>query len=118
MIPYAQLRPGPGFLPGRAAAYFVQRCITQPAMRRLIASALAAGVRSRHGVLATRKEPELQGAVSELERDGIAMLPNLFSASELADVLAFFQNRPVAAPGGGYVALEELPVDAAMAAYD
>jgi hypothetical protein len=100
MIPYARLRPGRGFVPGHAAAYYAQRCVTHPTVRRCIASVLAAGVRSRHATLATRREPDLQDALDGLERDGIAMLPNLFSASELTDVVAFFANQPLAAPGG------------------
>ena len=78
---------------------------------------LAAGVRSRHATLATRREPDLQDALGGLERDGIAMLPNLFSTSELADVVGFFLNQPVAAPGGGCVARDGLPAGATMAAY-
>lgn len=118
MIPYARLRPGRGFVPGHAAAYYVQRCVTHPTVRRCIASVLAAGVRSRHAPLATRREPDLQGALGGLERDGIAMLPELFSASELADVIAFFLDQPLAAPGGGHVAREALPAGATQAAYD
>ena len=117
MIPYAQLRFGRGFVPGHAAAYFVQRCVTHPTVRRCVASVLAAGVRSRHATLATRREPDLQDALGGLERDGIAMLPNLFSTSELADVVSFFLSQAVAAPGGGCVARDELPAGATMAAY-
>ena len=117
MIPYAQLRLGRGFVPGHAAAYFVQRCVTHPIVRRCVASVLAAGVRSRHATLATRREPDLQDALGGLERDGIAMLPNLFSTSELADVVGFFLNQAVAAPGGGCMARDELPAGATMAAY-
>ena len=117
MIPYAQLRFGRGFVPGHAAAYFVQRCVTHPTVRRCVASVLAAGVRSRHATLATRREPDLQDALGGLERDGIAMLPNLFSTSELADVVGFFLSQPVAAPGGGCVARDGLPAGATMAAY-
>jgi hypothetical protein len=117
MIPYAQLRFGRGFVPGHAAAYFVQRCVTHPTVRKCVASVLAAGVRSRHATLATRREPDLQDALGGLERDGIAMLPNLFATSELADVVGFFLNQPVAAPGGGCVARDGLPAGATMAAY-
>jgi hypothetical protein len=67
--------------------------------------------------LATRREPDLQDALGGLERDGIAMLPNLFATSELADVVGFFLNQPVAAPGGGCVARDGLPAGATMAAY-
>ena len=99
MIPYARLRFGRGFVPGHAAAYFVQRCVTHPTVRRCVASVLAASVRSRHATLATRREPDLQDALGRLERDGIAMLPNLFSTAELADVVGFFLSQPVI--GGG-----------------
>jgi hypothetical protein len=118
MIPYARLRPGRGFVPGHAAAYYVQRCITHPTVRRCVASVLAAGVRSRHATLATRREPDLQDGLGGLERDGIAMLPNLFSASELADVVSFFANQPLVAPGGRRVTREGLPPEATMGEYD
>ncbi len=117
MITYARLRPGPGFVPSHAAAYYAQRCITHLTVRRCIASVLAAGVRSRHATLATGREPDLQDALGGLERDGSAMLPNLFSASELADVVGFFVDQQVAAPGGGCVARDGLPAEVAMAAY-
>jgi hypothetical protein len=55
--------------------------------------------------------------LGELERDGIAMLPNLFSTSELADVVGFFLDQEVATPGGGCVTRDALPAGAAMAAY-
>ena len=111
------MRFGRGFVPGHAAAYFAQRCVTLPTVRRCVASVLAAGVRSRHATLATRREPDLQDALGDLERDGIAMLPNLFSTSELADVVGFFLSQSVAAPGGGCVARDGQPAGATMAAY-
>ena len=117
MIPYARLRFGRGFVPGHAAAYFVQRCVTHPTVRRCVASVLAASVRSRHATLATRREPDLQDALGRLERDGIAMLPNLFSTAELADVVSFFLSQPVAVPGGGCMPRDGLPAGATMAAY-
>lgn len=117
VITYARLRPGRGFAPGHAAAYYAQRFVTHLTARRCIASLLAAGVRSRHAPLATRQEPDLQDALSGLERDGIAMLPNLFSTSELADVVGFFLEQKVAVPGGGCVARDGLPAGSTMAAY-
>lgn len=117
MISYARLRPGRGFVPSHAAAYYAQRFITHLTARRCIASVLAAGVRSRHATLATRGEPDLQAVLGGLERDGIAMLPNLFSTSELIDVVGFFLQQRVAAPGGGCVARDGLPAGATMAAY-
>lgn len=53
-----------------------------------------------------------------LERDGIAMLPNLFSPSELADVVGFFMRQPVVAQKGSCVALDGLPAETTMAAYE
>jgi hypothetical protein len=68
--------------------------------------------------LATRQEPDLQDTLGGLERDGIATLPNLFSTSELADVVDFFLNQEVTAPGGGCMTRDELPAGVTMAAYD
>jgi hypothetical protein len=117
MISYAPLRPGPGFVPSHAVAYYAQRCITHPKIRRAIARLLAAGVRSRHATLATGHESDLRDLLGVLERDGIAMLPSLFSPSQLGDVAAFFMNQPVVAPKGNCVALDELPAGVAMASY-
>jgi hypothetical protein len=79
---------------------------------------LAAGVRFRHSTLATPREPDLQDALGNLERDGIAMLPDLFSASELEEVVSFFLDEKVILPGGGCVARDALPAEPTMAAYD
>lgn len=117
MISYAQLRPGRGFVPSRAAAYYAQRWVTHLALRRCIAGALAAGVRLRHPTLATRREPDLQEVLAELERSGISMLANLFSASELDDVVAFFLNEQVVTPGGR-MAPGAPSAGTTMAAYD
>lgn len=117
MISYAQLRPGPGFVPSRAAAYYAQRCAIYPTFRRRIAGLLAAAVRSRHATLATGREPDLQDALGKLEQDGIAMLPDLFSPSELSDIVDFFMNQEVMTPEGGCVARDGLPAQTAMAAY-
>jgi hypothetical protein len=68
--------------------------------------------------LASRREPDLLGALGDLERDGIAMLPNLFSASELDDVVAFFLDEQVTVPGGGRVSPDARPAELTMAAYD
>lgn len=118
MISYAALRPGPGFVPSHAAAYYAQRCVTHPAIRRCVARVLAAGVRVRHATLATWREPDLQDVVTALERDGIARLPDLFSPSELADVVGYFMRQPVTVQNGSRVALDRLPAGAAMAAYE
>ena len=118
MIPYARLKPGRGFVTGHAAAYYAQRCVTNPTARRLIASVLAAGVKSRHAPLATRRDSDLQNVLSELKRDGIAMMPDLFSRSQVDDVVDYFSSHRVFAPQGEGVALSELPSEATMAAYD
>lgn len=93
MIPRAQLRPGKQFIPTQAAGYYVQRLVTNLTARRCIIQALAAGVRLRHGTLATGREPDLRNVVSELQRDGIARLPDLFSATQLADVVDHFTSQ-------------------------
>lgn len=96
MIPQAQLRPGKDFVPTQAAGYYVQRLVTNLTARRCIIGALATGVRLRHGTLATGQEADLRDVVSELRQDGIAMLPDLFSASQLSDVVDHFRSQPLA----------------------
>ena len=68
--------------------------------------------------LVSRREPDLQDAVNVLERDGIALLPDLLSPSELANVVEFFQHQPVMVQKGRSVSLERLPAGTAMAAYE
>src|SRR5229473_1500810 len=41
MIPYAMLRPGRGFQPGRAALYYAQRVVTEPRLRQGISRSIA-----------------------------------------------------------------------------
>ena len=118
MINYARLRPGPGFSLPRTAAYYAQRCVPHLAARRGIARLLAAGVRSRHSTLATCHEPDLQDVLGGLKREGIAMLPELFSRPELTDVVGFLSNQLVTAPGHGCVARDRLPESVSMAAYE
>lgn len=46
------------------------------------------------------------------------MLPRLFSSAELEDVVGFFMNQPVLVPEGSCAALDRLPAEAGMAAYE
>ena len=78
---------------------------------------VAAGVRSRHATLATRREPDLQDALGGLKRDGIAHAAQSFLDIRASRCGGFFLSQPVAAPGGGCVARDGLPAGATMAAY-
>lgn len=74
-------------------------------------------MRVQHAALATGREPDLQDVVIALERDGIARLPDLFSPSELADVVCLFMHQPVTVQKGSRVALDALSAGTAIVAY-
>jgi hypothetical protein len=116
MIPYAQLRPGPGFQLRRALLYYAQRLVTPPRLRRGIARGLAAGIRLRQGRLPPGSDAVL-AAVAALERDGLVALPAVFSPAALDGVLAFLGAQDVLDPAGRPVPVAALPPGTAMAAY-
>ena len=82
--------------------YFVQRWRYPPHCQEVRREVVGQAGRSRHATLATRGAPTEKTALGGLERDDRQAGPNLFSTSELADVVGFFLNQQVAAPGGGW----------------
>lgn len=119
MIGYARLTPGRGFRPGRASLYFAQRLVTPPPLRRAVSSAIAAGIRLRHGKGAgTAGDPAAAvPTLAALRRDGLAVLPDLVPAATLDRIAAHLRRSKVAAGGNRLVPLDGLPADAATAAY-
>lgn len=118
MIPYAQLKPGPGFELDRALLYFAQRSVGLPVARRAVSRVIAAALRRRLRAAPPRvKQPGHERVLSDLRRDGLAMLPSLASPEQLGRMIAYFDTQPVLGPGGVEVALDTLPAGTPAAAY-
>lgn len=119
MIPYARLKPGPGFRPGNASLYYAQRLVTRPALRRAVARGIAAAIRLRHGSGSWGPGgPACDEAVAALNRDGLSMLTDgVVPAEAIERMVTFFGRERVVGPEGGLVPREELPPGTAAAAY-
>lgn len=117
MLPYAMLKPGPGFRPSRAAAYYLQRSVTAPAARRLAASALAAVVRTRQGGPPWALGEAGARALAALRSDGVAPLAPLLPRADIDRMVDYFSARPLVAPDGRLVARADLLPGAAAAGY-
>lgn len=117
MLPYAQLRPGPGFEARRALFYYAQRAVTLPGARGLLSSLIAGQVRRRHGEAADWPlDADGKRALSELRSDGIALLTPP-PKRDVEAMAAYFKAQPVVGPQGTPIALDRLPAGAAAAAY-
>ena len=118
MIPYARLRPGPGFSLGRAGFYYAQRLATRPVVRRSVSRAVASVIRLRHDPDAwPAADPRYAQVPSTLRQQGIAMLPGLVGPDVAAGILASLADKDLVGPGGRLTSLADLPPGARMAAY-
>lgn len=119
MISYARLAPGPGFQPGRALLYYAQRLVTSPSARRATSAVIAGALKRLHGdgLDEWKADPEGPRILSELKRDGLAVLPPLLSADAAGRMADYFIDCPVIEPGGALVALGDVPAGAGVAAY-
>jgi hypothetical protein len=97
MLTYAQLKPGRGFQPLRALLYYTQRLATPRPLRRFGSAAIAAGVNVLCAERRQASSPEVDHsrALAPLTRDGLAILDDLFSAQELADIRGFLRASAV-----------------------
>ena len=119
MLPYARLRPGPGFRIVPSALYYAQRLVTEPHLRKLAAQSIAAGIRLTHrskDCIDDRSDDD--GAYEDLLRDGIVLLPGMTDASETDAIVAYFAAKPVVGPGGRLMNLDALPAGTAMAPFE
>jgi hypothetical protein len=118
MIPYAMLRPGRGFQPGRAALYYAQRVVTEPRLRQGISRSIASALRLRHGTGSTL--PLVSGcgnAADTLHQQGIVMLDNLVTDATVTAIVDYFLPKDVVGTDGHLAPVDELPRDTAMASY-
>ena len=117
MIPYARLRPGPGFSLGRTGFYYAQRLATHPVIRRSVSRAVASVIRLRHDPGAWPTDPRFAQVPSTLQQQGIAMLPGLVGPDAIAGILAYLADKGLVGPGGRPTPLADLPPSARMAGY-
>lgn len=118
MIPYARLKPGPGFQARRALFYYGQRMATAPVIRRALSYLIAAVVRVRQGGPVTwPRDGTCRTVLADLKKEGLAMLPPLLPRVEIKRIADYFRANMVAAPNGGRLPIEQIPAGAAAADY-
>jgi hypothetical protein len=116
MLPYARLRPGQGFRPSQAAAYYLQRTVTHPPARQAASAALAAYVRARHGAPPWPLGEEGRRASQALTDVGIAKLEPLLGPAALEGIRAYFAGQRLVVPNGS-VLRKDVPPEVVAASY-
>ena len=115
MIEYAQLRPGPGFSPSKAALYYAQRMASVYWLRHGIARAIALGLARRHpAVPFDDSQLDLR---NELSQSGLVLLRHLASPDVLRKIHDYLQNKDLEIRGGRRLHLHEIPSDVSTADY-
>lgn len=114
LIPYARLRPGPGFELSGATLYYLQRLAGPRWLRDAVAALIARGVAVRH--------PSVQsGSVSslryELAQNGLVSLPELVSKDVLESALSYLEDKQLKTSDGRMVRLQDIPSDVTIADY-
>lgn len=115
MLPYARLRPGPGFRFVPSALYYAQRVVTEPRLRNFAAHSIAAGIRLTRGPKSCHEIDTAEGA--ELSEAGIVMLPHLVDDGQVEDMVGYFRTQRVVGPSGTLMEVDALPAGTAMAPY-
>jgi hypothetical protein len=117
MIPYAQLSPGSGFKPGRAALYYAQRFVVSPPLRAFCGRAIAGGVNivCRDAVAPSAAARDV---ASRLHKSGCTAIGPLLPQDRIAEVVAQLDDQPVLVPGCAEpIALKDRPEGSRMATY-
>jgi hypothetical protein len=120
-LEHARLRPGGGFKPLRAAAYYAQRGIVQPGIRSAIAAGLAAVIKWRHPISGGQgdsiwRAADCSAILRTLETEGIAVLPERLSV-QVAEMNRFLLDRPLVLRSGERVDRKRVPPGCTMADY-
>jgi hypothetical protein len=111
LISYAQLRPGAGFSPSRAAFYYLQR-LAGP-LRGPIAPLIARGVALRHPAAGGAG---LESQRKSLARDGLVHLPDLASPDCVGSIRAHLKDKDLKANGRA-VKFQDITPEIATADY-
>jgi hypothetical protein len=118
LIPYAKLRPGPGFRAGRVSLYYAQRLAVGPWLRRSIARIIASLI--RFGQSTDSWEPverQYANVVSTLHQQGVATLPGFVTEDKANSILNYLLGEDVLLADGRLMPTERLPPDTPMAVY-
>src|SRR5262245_58564082 len=120
-LEHARLRPGRGFKPLRAALYYAQRVIVQPAIRSAITTGLATFIKWRHPLNGGRGDSfwhavDCSAILRTLDAEGIAVLPERLSV-QVAEMNRFLSDRPLVLRNGERVDRKCVPTGCTMADY-
>jgi hypothetical protein len=118
VIPYAKLRPGPGFRAGRVALYYAQRLVVAPWLRRSVARTMAWLIGLGQSIDSWEPVgPQYTSVVSTLHQQGIATLSDFVSKDKADNILKYLQGQDVLLADGRLVPTQRLPPDTRMAVY-
>jgi len=119
MIPYARLKPGRNFKPGRAALYYAQRLVTAPAPRAAVAQAIATSIKALHRpATSLAASPAAERSTDILRSQGCTSIDPVLSPAQLERTLKYLSKAPVVPAGSSQsYPLDELPPGTAMASY-
>ena len=112
MIEYARLRPGRGFVPGRAFLYYIQRLVTPFWLRQGIARLIAAFVAARHPFPVRADNPNRE----RLEQKGLIALPGLVTPEWVDKVRTYLDGKDIQAKNRT-MTLDQVPPDVTIADY-
>lgn len=98
---FVRLVPGRAFRSWHGLMYYTQRIVTPRRLRHAFASGMAGYLRIRHGMPGVSAQADGTAATTldALRADGIAMLPRLLDAAQLADIHAYLRDRPLSPHG-------------------
>jgi hypothetical protein len=118
VIPYAKLRPGPGFRAGRVALYYAQRLVVGAWLRRSIARTISSLISLGQSTDSwERVGPQYASVVSTLHQQGIAPLLDFVSDDKANSILNYLLGQDVLLTDGRLVPTARLPPDTRMAVY-
>jgi hypothetical protein len=98
--------------------YYAQRLVTFRPARAAVSWGISTVLRLAHGRGATQLDARCAQAVKDLEQNGLAELAPLASTAAVEKMLVYFIGKPVVAPNGRRMRLDELPDDVPSASYD
>jgi hypothetical protein len=118
VIPYAKLRPGPGFRAGRVALYYAQRLVVGAWLRRSIARTISSLISLGQSTDSWEPVgPQYASVVSTLHQQGIAPLLDFVSDDKANSILKYLLGQDVLLADGRLVPTARLPPDTRMAVY-
>jgi hypothetical protein len=118
LIPYAKLRPGPGFRACRVALYYAQRFVVAPWLRRSVARTIASLIRL--GQSTDSWEPvgsQYTHVVRALHQQGIATLPGFVTEDKANSIFEYLRGHDAFLSDGRLMPIAQLPADCRIAVY-